>query len=102
MPGWTKINTLVDVGLILQAIQNKGWSGIDEASARCHVSEGSLKKLLKGEIPRLDSLFRICDGLGISVKEVIVAPTRQKKEGRTGIYEIVPSAAHRAEDPSGT
>lgn len=90
MPGWTKINTLVDVGLILQAIRDKGWSGINEASAHCHVSVESLKKLLRGELPRLDVLFRICDGLGVSVKEIIVAPTRVK-----GKNEVVRIEDHR-------
>lgn len=83
MPGWSKITALVDVGLILQAIQNKGWRGIDEASAHCHVSENSFKKLIKGEIPRLDAFFRICEGLNLSPKEVCVAPTR--KEGNRSI-----------------
>ncbi len=87
MPGWSKITALVDVGLILQAIRDKGWAGVDEASAHCHVSEASFKKLLKGEIPRLDALFRICDGLGISVKEVIVAPTRKEEKG-SGRYVL--------------
>lgn len=81
MPGWTKISVLVDVGLILQAIQDKGWAGIDEASAHCHVSEASFKKLMKGEIPRLDAFFRICSGLGLNPKEVIVAPTRKEEKG---------------------
>ena len=80
MPGWTKITALVDVGLVLQTIRDKGWAGLDEASAHCHVSEGSFKKLLKGEIPRLDALFRICDGLGISVKEVIIARTHKEEK----------------------
>lgn len=80
MPGQSKITVLVDVGLILQRIRDKGWNGVREASAHCHVSEASFKKLMKVEIPRLDSFFRICSGLGLNPKEICVGPSRKEEK----------------------
>lgn len=69
-----KINAMVNVGLLLDAMHRKGFAGIEEAAAVCRVAPLAFKQLLdyKGEAPRVDALFRICQGLGITMKELFI------------------------------
>ncbi len=77
------MNAIINIGLLLAAIQKKGWSGFQQAAANCHVSEGTFKKVAEGKIPRLDALFRICVGLDIRLEDLIRgAHQTEKKPGR--------------------
>jgi len=78
------MRVIVNVGLLLAAIKNNRWRGVEEAAAHCRVGTNSIKKLMNGEIPRLDALFRICDGCGIQVKELIRATSFEKTNGPRG------------------
>jgi hypothetical protein len=76
--------TMVDVGLLLQAIHDAGFAGIEDAAAACETAPASFKKLLdfRGELPRCDALFRICDRLNISLKELVINAAAHKKKTR--------------------
>jgi hypothetical protein len=76
------VQALINVGLLLNAIKSKGWSGIKDAAVFCHVNERTLKKLMQGQIPRLDALFRICDGCGIKLQELIIATSHKTTTGQ--------------------
>ena len=79
------MNAIVDVSVVLQSIRDHDWSGVAEAATHCHVATETLNKLLAGKVPRLDALFRICNGLGLELREVI--PNRAgtyQKENRPG------------------
>jgi len=82
-----KVNADIDVGLLLKAIQDAGFAGIEDAAAACETSPTSFKKLLnfQGELPRCDALFRICNRLKIDVKELVIcAATHKKTNGPQG------------------
>jgi hypothetical protein len=74
---------LVNIGLLLEAIRKKGWSGIVQASAHCRTSPANFHKLMRGEIPRLDALGRICRGLNLRESELIVGISKPKAEPAT-------------------
>jgi transcriptional regulator with XRE-family HTH domain len=77
------MNAIINIGLLLAAIQKKGWSGFQQAAAHCHVSVETLNKISQGQIPRLDALFRICSGLDIRLEDLIRgAHQTEKKPGR--------------------
>ena len=73
------MNAVVNVGLLLEAIHRKGWKGFSEAGAHCHTGSKNFTKLLRGEIPRLDVLFRIARGLDISMQDLILYEPEQDK-----------------------
>ena len=75
-----KLNCIVNVGLLLQKIRERGCHGVNDASALCRTSPKNFSKLLHGEIPRLDSLQRICRGLGISEQQLIVGTVKAKPD----------------------
>ena len=75
-----KLQAIVNVGLLLEAIRRKGWHGFSEASAHCGTSAKNFQKLTRGEIPRLDALQRICQGLGITESQLIVGMVKPKAE----------------------
>jgi hypothetical protein len=81
------MNAIINVGLLLEAIRRKGWSGFAEASAHCQTSAKNFHKLTRGEIPRLDALQRICKGLGISERDLIVGMSKARPEPAT-VVEI--------------
>ena len=97
-----KVNADIDVGLLLKAIQDAGFSGIEDAAAACETSPTSFKKLLnfQGELPRCDALFRICNRLKIDLKELIICAATHKKttgpQGRvlSGRWPVNPLAGH--------
>jgi hypothetical protein len=72
------MQALVNIGLVLQKIHERGWHGFSEASAHCRTSPNNFKKLSRGELPRLDALQRICRGLGITESELIVGTVKPK------------------------
>lgn len=72
------MNAIVNIGLVLQRIRDKGLSGFTEAAALCRVSPKSFVKLSQGELPRWDSLMRICKGLEIAESDLIVGPAKPK------------------------
>jgi hypothetical protein len=74
------MNAIINVGLLLEAIRKKGWHGFSDASAHCKTSPANFKKLTRGEIPRLDALQRICQGLGITESQLIIGMVKPKTE----------------------
>jgi hypothetical protein len=82
------MNAIVNVGLLLSKIREKGCTGFAEAAAVCRTSPNNFKRLSRGEIPRLDALQRICRGLGITEAQLIVGMARQKSGEPGEVVEI--------------
>jgi hypothetical protein len=74
------MNAIVNVGLLLAKIRERGCSGFGEAAAICRTSPKNFHRLMRGEIPRLDAVQRICRGLSISESQLIVGMSRPKEE----------------------
>ena len=76
------MNARINVARVVQGMRLKGW-GIVSTCAHCRVTGRTLNKILDGHIPKkLDSLYRVFDGLDIPQEEGIInagAPT--PKEG---------------------
>jgi hypothetical protein len=72
------MKAIVNIGLVLQRIREKGCSGFSDAAALCRTNPNNFKKLSRGELPRLDALQRICRGLGITEQELILGITKPK------------------------
>ena len=82
------MNAIVNIGLVLQKIRERGCHGFSDASALCRTSPKNFQKLAKGELPRLDALQRICRGLGISEQELIVGMPKSKPSEPGEVVEI--------------
>jgi hypothetical protein len=82
------MNAIVNVGLLLAKIRECGCNGFGEAAAICRTSPNNFKKLVKGEIPRLDALQRICHGLGISEQQLIVGMAKIKPAEAAKVLEL--------------
>jgi len=82
------MNAIVNIGLVLQRIREKGCHGFNDASALCRTSPKNFQKLAKGELPRLDALQRICRGLGISEQQLIVSTVKAKPDVVGGVVEL--------------
>jgi transcriptional regulator with XRE-family HTH domain len=64
----------LNVGRIYAAMKAKGW-GRKNTCANCGMANETLNKILDGKIPRrIDTLFRLCDGLQISMRELFDFP----------------------------
>jgi DNA-binding phage protein len=64
-------NTTVNTGILLDAVVAAG--GMRAAATKWHVDIGRLSRLVKqGQVPRLDTLKRICDGAKLRPSQVIV------------------------------
>jgi transcriptional regulator with XRE-family HTH domain len=64
----------LNVGRIYAAMKAKGW-GRKTTCVNCGMANETLNKILAGQIPRrIDALFRLCDGLEISMRELFVIP----------------------------
>jgi transcriptional regulator with XRE-family HTH domain len=65
----------VNVRRILEAMEARRW-GIAATAVNCGMNNKTVTKILDGEIPsRLDALYRLCDGLKISIQEALIVPT---------------------------
>jgi len=82
------MNGIINIGLLLEAIRRKGWHGFSDASAHCQTFPKNFHKLTRGEIPRLDALMRICRGLGISERDLIVGMQKPKPEEPAKVVEL--------------
>lgn len=81
------MNAIINIGLVLQKIREKGCHGFSDASTLCKTSPKNFIKLSKGELPRLDALQRIVKGLGITEQELIIG-MRQKPSEPATVVEI--------------
>jgi len=64
----------LNVGRIYTAMKAKGW-GRKNTCVKCGMAIETLNKILSGKIPRrIDTLFRLCDGLEISMRELFIFP----------------------------
>ena len=64
------MNAQIDAVKILSAMHAKGWQRA-ETAARCKIAVSTLNRILDGEMPhRLDTLYRLADGLGLSIQEL--------------------------------
>ena len=82
------MQAIINIGLLLQKIREKGCHGWNDASALCRTSPKNFVKLSKGELPRLDALQRICRGLGISESDLIVGMRQKPAEPAKVVGEI--------------
>ena len=82
------MNAIVNIGLVLQKIRERGCHGFTDAAALCRTSPKNFVKLSRGEIPRLDALQRICKGLGINERDLIVGMQKPKPEESSKLVEI--------------
>jgi len=68
------MNATINVPRILAAMHAKGWQRV-ETAARCKIATATLNKILDGQIPhRLDTLYRLADGLGLTIQELFGQP----------------------------
>jgi hypothetical protein len=82
------MNAIVNIGLVLQRIREKGCHGVSDAAALCGTSPKNFVKLSRGELPRLDALQRICRGLGITEQDLIIGMPKAKPEKPATVLEI--------------
>lgn len=68
------MQAVVNVPLIVQSMCSHGWGKV-ETAARCGIAAGTLNAILDGKVPRrLDVLYRLSAGLGITVQEMLGQP----------------------------
>ena len=80
------MNAQIDTVKILSAMHAKGWQRA-ETAARCKIAVLTLNKILEGHMPhRLDTLYRLADGLGLTIQEVFGQPAQKLRlvGGRDG------------------
>jgi len=82
------VNAIVNIGLVLQKIRERGCHGFSDAAAICRTSPKNFQKLARGELPRLDALQRICRGLGISEQDLIVGMPKAKPENPAEVVAL--------------
>jgi hypothetical protein len=82
------MNAIINYGLVLRKIHDRGCHGFAEAAALCKTSPKNFVKLSRGELPRLDALQRICRGLGITEQDLIVGMPKAKPEQPAEPVEI--------------
>lgn len=75
----------INVALVIGAMHAKGWKA-RRTYIECGLNSKTLAKILDGEVPsRLDALYRLADGLGLKIEEVIInegaALARAKRQG---------------------
>ena len=77
------MNAQIDTVKILSAMHAHGWQKA-ETAARCKIAVPTLNKILDGQMPqRLDTLYRLADGLGLTIQELFgQSSTRLKVVGR--------------------
>ena len=64
----------IDTVKVLSTMHAKGWQRV-ETAARCKIAVTTLNKVLDGQVPhRLDTLYRLADGLGLSIQELFGQP----------------------------
>jgi transcriptional regulator with XRE-family HTH domain len=77
----------LNVGRIYAAMHAKGW-GKKSTCVKCGMAIGTLNNILNGKVPRrIDSLFRLCEGLGISMRELFVFPATEP-DGKTSYGDL--------------
>ena len=82
------MNAIVNIGLVLQRIRERGCHGFTDAAAICRTSPKNFHKLTRGELPRLDAVQRICRGLGISEQELIIGIPKTKPTEPAEVVDI--------------
>ena len=82
------MNAIINVGLLLSKIRERGCHGFNDAAAICRTSPKNFHKLARGEIPRLDALQRICRGLRITEEQLILGMVKQKPAEPAEVVEI--------------
>lgn len=79
-----KISALIDVSLLLATISERGFSGIDDASRACGVAPSTMKKLLAGDCPKIVALRRVCEGLNLDIRELVISASTHKEKSGSG------------------
>ena len=82
------LQVIVNLGLLLQRIRDKGCHGFADAAALCRTSPKNFQKLARGELPRLDAVQRICVGLGMSESQLIVGSVKSKQREPGELIEL--------------
>ena len=55
--------------------------GVAATCVNCGIDHRTLVRALNGEVPRLDSLYRLLNGPNIPIKEALIGGTHQAAEG---------------------
>lgn len=79
-----QINALIDVSLLLSRMADLDLSGIDATARACGVAPSTVKKLLRGEFPKIVALRRVCAGLQIDQRELVISASTLKKTSGSG------------------
>ena len=67
------MNVIINTPIFLEAMRAKGWTNHDTC-VMCRVHYNTLAKILAGRMPkRLDAFYRLVTGLGIDMKEALIA-----------------------------
>lgn len=82
------LQVIVNLGLMLKRIRDKGCHGFADAAALCRTSPKNFQKLARGELPRLDAVQRICTGLGMSESQLIVGSVKSKQREPGEVIEL--------------
>ena len=53
----------------------------------CRVGTVAFNKLMNGEVPRLDTLFKIAKGLNLKVSDIIIGPSKTGERGKMYRFE---------------
>jgi hypothetical protein len=57
---------------IIQAMRDHGW-GVLDTCVNCKMNCKTVKQILDGKMPkRIDALYRLCDGLELSIEEALI------------------------------
>jgi len=85
------MKTKVNVGLILQTMQDRRLRSFDKAGAICGVAPDTIRAIVQtGELPkRIDALFRIAQGLDLRVEELIITDHAATRKKTAGTLELV-------------
>jgi transcriptional regulator with XRE-family HTH domain len=60
---------------IIAAMNRVGW-GVHDTCVNCGMNNKTLAKILKGEMPhRIDTLYRLCEGLKIPIEQILINGT---------------------------
>jgi transcriptional regulator with XRE-family HTH domain len=66
------MNARMNVARVVTGMKAKRWN-VRQTCVNCGINSKTLKKILDGQVPaRLDALYRLADGLGIAIEEVIL------------------------------
>lgn len=76
------MQVIVNIGALLEAIRTSGFNGISQVATAAKVAPSTFHKLMRGELPRLDALQRICSTLKISERDLILGAAKSEAKDK--------------------